>query len=78
MDDILGTLDSDGAVQVWPKLNIMGGSYTPPASRVIVGAGQFVVLPAGFTAWERVEEVKAALGVKPTTRAKAGKAEETS
>jgi len=75
MDDILGTLDTEGNVSTWPKLNVMGGSYTPPATRVNVSASQFVVIPAGFTEWGRVEEIKAALG-KPASKSKV-KAEET-
>lgn len=61
MDDILGTLNESGVVVKWPKCHIMGGRYTPPATRVMVSPNTFVVLPAGFTKWERVEEIKTVL-----------------
>lgn len=69
MDNILGKMDENGAVVEWPQQNIMGGSYTPPGNRVTVGVGVFVVIPAGFTQWERVEDIKAQLN-KPASKSK--------
>jgi len=74
MDDLnskIGTVDTDGNVTEWPKRNINGGEYTPPSNRIGVGVGRFVVLPPGFTAWEKVDEIKAALTTSaPKSKAK--------
>ena len=60
MDTILSHTNDDGSI-TWPKTDVMGGGYTQPVTRCTVAPGVFVVLPVGFTQWERIGEIKAAL-----------------
>lgn len=54
----IGTLKEDGTLLEWPRYNIVGAQYQPPANRQDIGGGRFVVIPAGFTRWELVDVLK--------------------
>ena len=64
-DNRLGNLDPDGGIAEWPEFDINGSPFSIPANRINVGAGHFVVVPAGFKNWNLINVLKVKFGAAP-------------
>lgn len=58
-DKQIGTFDKATGATTFPALDFNGNPYNRPATQCFLDESRFVIVPVGFTAWDKIEALRA-------------------